>query len=82
MNDLNLVLKALGTQVKPIIDVVEAMPETDRASAYARAITTLVSMTGDSKSKTIKLGVAVAFSRAGAHKPSVDKAARTIGAIP
>lgn len=83
-DDLNFTIKALGTQLKPLIDVVSKYPIQDQPASYARAINTLASMTGNQDpefSKRVKLGIAVSFQRMGAHKQSIEQAARLVGAI-
>ena len=81
MNDLDFVLKALGTQLKPIIEVVSKQPLATQPTSYATAITTLARMAGLEQNKSAKLGIAVALARMGAHKASVDQAARQVGAL-
>ena len=79
MDDLDLVLKALGTQCKPIVSVVETYTYAEKITAYKTAITTLANIGGGEKQ--VYLGVGVALQRVGADKKAIDAALRQLGKL-
>lgn len=82
MQDLDSVINKLAKIGKPLVEAIEAKPETtkDRYGDYMVAITKIAEQVGK-PTNIVMLGIGVALQRAGANKAGVISALRCLGAI-